>query len=286
MNLITGASGFVGQHLSKIVEAESFNLSDGQDIRDYETVRNVLDELRPDKIFHLAAQAFLPESFASPYRAFETNTIGALNILEAVRRLGIKPKILLVGSSEEYSSSDNNEDDLPEPSSPYAVSKLAAANLGLMYARTYGLDVVVTRAFNHTGPGRGEMYAESSWAKQIAEIEVGKREFLEHGDLSHVRNYTDVRDIVEAYKLAIDLPNGIYNICSANNVTMRDVLEDLMSMSNVPVINHRQTIYRQGDFSFKQPSCEKFWDLTNWKPKYTLEQTLEDLLNYWRGKLS
>lgn len=285
MDLITGSKGFVGQYLSEIVNAEGFNLSDGQDIRNFETVRNKLDELRPQRIFHLAAQAYLPESHANPNRVMATNTIGALNILEAVRQLGTKPKILLVGSSEEYSGGANNEDDLPEPTSPYAVSKLAATNLGLMYARTYGFEVVVTRAFNHTGAGRGEMYAESSWAKQIAEIEIGKREFLEHGDLQHIRNYTDVRDMIEAYKLAIELPNGIYNICSDNSVAMKEILNKLIKMSIIP-IKTRQTIHRQGDFSFKNPNCDKFKGLTGWEPKYALDQTLADLLQYWRNNVT
>lgn len=285
MNLITGSKGFVGQYLSEIVEAEGFNLSDGQDIRDFEMVRNKLDELRPKRIFHLAAQAYLPESHANPHRVMQTNTIGALNILEAVRQLGIKPKILLVGSSEEYSAGPNSEDDLPEPTSPYAVSKLAATNLGMMYARTYGMDVVVTRAFNHTGPGRGEMYAESSWAKQIAEIETGKRHYLEHGKLQHIRNYTDVRDVVEAYKLAIELPSGIYNICSDTSLKMSDILWRLRDLS-VAEIHFKQTIHRPGDFSFKTPNCEKFKRLTDWEPKIPLEQTLEDLLQYWRNNVT
>lgn len=285
MDLITGSKGFVGQYLSEIVEAEGFNLSDGQDIRDFEMIRNKLDELRPKRIFHLAAQAYLPESHANPNRVMQTNTMGALNILEAVRQLGIRPRILLVGSSEEYSAGPNSEDDLPEPTSPYAVSKLAATNLGMMYARTYGMDVVVTRAFNHTGPGRGEMYAESSWAKQIAEIEICKRKFLEHGDLQHIRNYTDVRDVVEAYKLALDLPSGIYNICSDNSITMDGVLRKLIGMAhnNIPT---KQTIHRQGDFSFREPSCKKFQKLTDWKPKHTLDQTLSDLLQYWRNNVT
>lgn len=284
MNVITGSKGFVGQHLSKIVDAEGFNLSDGQDVRDFEQLRNYLDKLRPEKIFHLAAQAFVPESLANPWRAIETNTLGSLNLLEAVRQLGIRPKILLVGSSEEYGAADNTENSLPKPTSPYAVSKLSMTNLGLMYAKVYGLEVVVTRAFNHTGPGRGEMYAESSWAKQIAEIEAGKRQILEHGDLNHLRNYTDVRDIVEAYKLAIDLTSGIYNICSYRNITMRDTLNILQGMSPVP-IQTEQGIHRSGDFSFKSPNCRKFSGLTGWKPKYTLEQTLEDLLDWWRDAI-
>ena len=210
--LITGSKGFVGSHLKKHLEDEGwevhgFNLRDGQDLNNYEHVRQAIDVLRPDVVFHLAAQAYVPESFTSPKRTFELNTIGSLNLLEAVKQLGVKTRIHMAGTSEEYGDSAYGdgfitEETLPNPLSPYAISKLAMDKLGCLYAKSYNLDVVITRAFNHTGPGRGEMYAESSFAKQIVEIENGKRQFLEHGNLSSVRNYTDVRDIARAYRLA------------------------------------------------------------------------------------
>lgn len=294
--LVTGSEGFVGQHLQTHLEAEGwwvyrFNLRDGEDLRDFETVRNAIDIMRPDAIFHLAAQAYVPESFVNPVRTFEVNTIGSLNILEAVRQLGVKTRIHLAGTSEEYGDAQYGdgfitEDALPNPLSPYAISKLAMDHLGRLYAKSYGMHVVVTRAFNHAGPGRGEMYAESAFAKQIVEVELGRREFVEHGNLESVRNYTDVRDIVRAYVMAIDLEPGVYNICSDQNVTMQEIMNELCDQSTVEIKTKvNQALYRPADFSFKTPSCEKFQKLTGWKPIFSLESTMREVLQTWRNKL-
>lgn len=293
--LVTGSAGFVGTHLTELLTSTGndvfgFNLRNKQDLRDFETVRNQLDIIRPTHIFHLAAQAYVPESIVNPQRAFEVNTIGSLNILEAVKQLGIKTKIMLAGTSEEFGDTSEvgepiTELSLPHPLSPYAISKLAMDYLGRLYA-TYGLEVVVTRAYNHAGPGRGEMYAESAFAKQIVEVEQGKREFVEHGNLSSVRNYTDVRDIVKAYKLAIDLPSGLYSICSDQNVTMQEMMDILIKNSTAKVkTKTNPALFRPSDFSFKKPSCEKFKKLTGWEPEIPLETTLKDILIRWREKL-
>lgn len=289
--LITGSNGFVGQWLNRHLvdqgwDTEGFNMDEGQDIRNFELVRNVLDKYRPDAIFHLAAQAYVPESFANPIRTFDVNTIGSLNILEAVRQLGIKTTIHLAGTSEEYGDGKPAEDAMLEPKSPYAISKMAMDYLGQLYTRSYGLHIVVTRAFNHAGPGRGEMYAESSFAKQIVEVEYGRRKSVEHGNLSSVRNYTDVRDIVRAYVEAIKLPSGVYNICSNKNVTMQEMLDILISFSTAR-IDHAVNpgLFRPADFSFRKPNCKKLQKLTGWKPEIPLEQTLEEILIHWRGVL-
>ena len=288
---VSGSHGFVGRHLCQHLidegmEVQGFNLRDGQNILDYEFVRNSLDVIRPNYIFHLAAQAYVPESFSNPTRTFQVNTIGSLNILEAVRQLGIKTKVHLAGTSEEYGDGGPNEEDLPTPQSPYAISKLAMDHLGRLYAKSYGMEVVVTRAFNHAGPGRGEMYAESSFAKQIVEIELGRRKFVEHGNLESIRNYTDVRDIVRAYRLAIDLPSGVYNICSDNNVSMQEILDMLVKQAKVDVNTKvNPSLYRPSDFSFKEPSAAKFKGLSEWKSTIPLEKTMGDILEDWREKL-
>lgn len=241
--------------------------------------------MRPDRIFNLAAIAYVPESNFDPRLAIDTNTLGPLNILEAVRNLGLKTKIQLCGSSEEYGDTPGplTEESVLKPLSPYAVAKAAMDHMGQFYAKAYGMDVVVTRAFNHTGPGRGEMYAEGSWAKQIVEIERGDREIIYHGNLSSIRNYTDVRDIVRAYAMAIELPSGVYNICSDQNVTMEEVMRTLCALTEAPVkLQISKHLMRPSDFSFAPPNCEKFKKLTNWEPQYELKDTLNDILNQRR----
>lgn len=290
--LVIGSKGFVGSHLVDYLtqsghKIHHFDLKDGYDIRDYEQVRLAIDAIRPDGIFHVAALAYVPESFLDPARAIEINTLGSLNVLEAVRRIGLKTRVHLCGSSEEYGDADEpvSENSLPNPLSPYAISKLAMDYLGQFYAKAYGMNIVVTRTFNHTGPGRGEQYAESSWAKQLVEIENGTRSTLLHGDLKPIRNYTDVRDVVRAYALAINLPSGVYNICSEQNVMMNDVLTDLVVEAKCDIPTEVDTtLLRPADFSFNRPTCEKFKKLTGWKAEIPLEQTLKDLLEYWRNE--
>lgn len=294
--LITGNKGFVGTHLTAELEKQGYDvfgldLQNGEDIRDYETVRRVIDRVRPDKIFHLAAVAYVPESFIDPKRAIEVNTLGSLNILEAVRSLGLKTRIHLCGSSEEYGDigdkTATTELTLPNPLSPYSIGKLGMDYLGMLYGRVYGMNIVITRTFNHTGPGRGEMYAESAFAKQIVEIELGVRSVLKHGDLTPIRNYTDVRDIVKAYALAIDLPNGVYNIASNQNITMSGILRLLKDRAacEIPTELNKHLI-RPIEFSFKAPDSSKFRKMTDWTPKILLGETLHDLLNDWREKLT
>lgn len=295
--LVTGWAGFVGEHLVKLLKSQGhevfgFDIKNSieQDLRNYEAVRGAIDQCRPDRIFHLAALAYVPESFLDPRRAIEVNTLGSLNILEAVRNLGLKTKIHFCGSSEEYGDVEDNRTDevsLPNPQSPYAIGKLGMDYLGQLYAKAYGMDIVVTRTFNHTGPGRGEMYAESAWAKQIVEIERGERTVLKHGDLNPIRNYTDVRDVVRAYTLAVDLPSGVYNVCSDQNVVMGKVLAILKSKANCEVPTETDSnLMRPADFSFKSPDSSKFRKLTGWKPEIALEQTLADILSNWRETLA
>lgn len=289
--LVTGYGGFVAKHLTKLLEDEGldvfgFDIHSGQDLRSYDDVHTAIEQVRPDYIFHLGALTYVPESFANPWRAFEVNTLGSLNILEAVRQLGLKTKIHLAGTSEEYGDGGPNENDLPNPLSTYAISKLAMDHLGRLYAKSFGMHIVVTRAFNHAGPGRGEMFAESAFAKQIAKIERGEATVLKHGNLESIRNYTDVRDIVRAYRLAIDLPSGVYNVCSDQNLSMQQLLNILLAYSAEEVVTKVDPVlYRPVDFSFKKPSCSKFKKLTGWEAQIPIQQTLSDILEDWRRRV-
>lgn len=294
--LITGSDGFVAQHLKELFadrdyDVVGFDLKNNEDLRSYEVVRQAIDYHRPDKIFHLAALTYVPESMADPYRAIAINTIGSLNLLEAVKNTGLKTKIHLAGTSEEYGDSRDGEEPITEktslnPLSPYAVGKVGMDYLGQYYARAFNMHVVVTRAFNHCGPGRGEEFAESAFAKQIAQIERGERKVLTHGNLESIRNYTDVRDVVRAYELAIDLEPGVYNICSNRNVSMQEVLDILISFAKTDIPTRVDpSLYRKSDFSFKKPSCEKLKSLTDWSATLPLETTLRDILEDWRRRL-
>jgi GDP-4-dehydro-6-deoxy-D-mannose reductase len=289
--LCIGSKGFVSSYLVKHLkkqgwEVSEFNLRDGQDIRNYEQVRNTVDAIRPDVIFHLAAMAAPAESFSNPARAIEVNTIGSLNVLESVRQLGLKTKIMLCSTSEVYGNEDPVEDGILKPRSPYAVSKAAMDYMGQLYIDAYGMEVIITRAFNHTGAGRGEMYAEAAFAKQIAQIEAGKRDSMEHGNLHSIRNFTDVRDIVRAYELAIKLPSGVYNICSDQNVSIEKVLDILAGLSIVQIKRHTNaSLIRPADFSFQEPNCDKFKKLTGWEATISLDITLKEILDEWRSKV-
>jgi GDP-4-dehydro-6-deoxy-D-mannose reductase len=293
--LVTGCEGFVAQYLQELLdddyEVVGMDIKHGEDFRDYEVVRKIIDTVRPDKIFHLGALTYVPESMNDPYRAIEVNTVGSLNILEAVKNLGLKTKIHLAGTSEEYGDSRFASEPITEktplsPLSPYAIGKAGMDYFGQYYARAFNMHIVITRAFNHCGPGRGEEFAESAFAKQVVQIERGERDILRHGNLESIRNYTDVRDIVRAYILAIDLDPGVYNICSEQNVTMQEVLDTLISFANKEIPTKvDNTLYRKADFSFKKPSCAKFQTLTDWAPQIPLETTLRDILEDWRRRL-
>lgn len=292
--LVTGASGFVGTYLEVELATDHivvpFDRRHGGDIRDYEEIRSTIDRVNPDLIWHLAGQAFVPESTTDPRRGLEVNTLGTLNLLEAVRRTGSHARMMLAGTSSEYGDQSGrdfiDERTTPEPNEPYGVSKLAAGQLGLAYHRLYGIPIVVTRAFNHTGPGHAARYAIPSFALRVAEFEAGQCAVVQHGNLNVERNYTDVRDMVKAYRLAINLHSGVYNICSERTVSLRSVLDTLIGLAHVEVKTiQSEALYRYGDMDFPEPICAKFKRLTGWSPTISLEQTLEDTLNYWRQRI-
>lgn len=310
--VITGISGFVGSHLAEYLLDKGLdvhgtirwrsrldNIQHTQnklelietDIRDAHSVKKTINDVEPDYIFHLAAQSFVPTSWKAPSETLETNIIGTLNLFEAVRTSSVDPKIQIAGSSEEYGLVYPDELPIKEtnplrPLSPYGVSKVAVDLLSYQYHQSYGLKIVRTRAFNHTGPRRGEVFVCSDFAKQIAEIETGKRNPVIHvGNLDSQRDFSDVRDIVRAYWLSLQKCDfgEVYNICSEKPRTIYSVLDLLLGKSKVKVeVKQDSNKMRPSDVEILQGDCTKFKEKTGWKPTIPFEQTMEDLLEYWR----
>lgn len=264
------------------------------DINDAYSVKTIIEDIEPDIIFHLAAQSYVPSSWSSPVETMQTNVIGSMNIFEAVRNSKLDTIIQIAGSSEEYGMVYENEVPITEdnplrPLSPYGVSKVAMDLLGYQYHQSYGLKIIRTRAFNHTGPRRGEVFVTSNWAKQIAMIEAKKQDaVIKVGALDSIRDFTDVRDIVRAYWLATQKGKfgEAYNICSGKGILMKDLLNLLLSLSKIkPKIEKDPSRLRPSDVKILLGDCKKFSKETGWKAEIPFEKTMEDLLNYWREKI-
>lgn len=315
--LITGITGFAGSHLAEYILAnhpdvrifgfvrwrsrmdnivhiqDKVELHEA-DIKDVISLKKALADIKPDRIFHLAAQSFVPASWRLPAETFAINAIGQINLFEALLSLKLNPKIHIAGSSEEYGHVNPDEVPMKEtnplrPLSPYAVSKVAQDLLAYQYFKSYGMKTVRTRGFNHTGPRRGDVFVTSNFAKQIAEIEKGKKEPLIHvGNLGAKRDFTDVRDIVRAYWLAAEKGEDgeVYNVGTGKAMAMKEMLDILLSLSKAKVkIKVDPERLRPSDVPILQSDCSKFVRLTGWKPQIPLEQTFKDLLNYWRERV-
>ena len=312
---ITGIAGFVGSHLAELLLAEGYEVYglirprtktdyiesiisklhlEDADIMDTHSLYTTIARIKPDYIFHLAAQSFVPTSWVSPSVTLEVNIVGSANLFEAVRQVGIDPVIQIACSSEEYGMVLPNEVPIKEtnplrPLSPYAVSKLAMDYLGYQYYESYKIRIVRTRGFNHTGPRRGETFAESTFAKQIALIEKGKQEPVIHvGNLDASRDYTDVRDMVKGYLLSVEKcdPGDVYNICTGKDIKIGDMLKLLLSFSKVNVeVKPDPARMRPSDVKVLLGDNSKFVAKTGWKPQIPFEKTMEDLLNFWRERV-
>ena len=313
--LITGITGFVGSYMAEYAlarGAEVFGSSRWRskteniehlrskitliesDLRDLSSVRNLLETTSPDYLVHLAAQSFVGASWSTPAETLSTNIISQVNVLEAVRGLKMSPRFLAVGSSEEYGLV--SEDELPiretnalRPLSPYAVSKVAQDMMGYQYFRSYGLPIIRTRAFNHEGPRRGEVFVTSNFAKQVAEIEAGLRDPVVYvGDLKPRRDYSDVRDIVRGYWLLLERgePGEVYNLCSGRSWAIQQVLDFLLEQSTVKGITVKTdpTRLRPSDVMVLEGDPSKIEKAVGWKVAIPFERTLRDLLGYWRQR--
>lgn len=313
--LITGITGFAGSHLAELLLSQGYEVYGttrprsktehidhirddlklyDADLIDSHSIQTVLAGVKPDIIFHLAAQAFVPSSWSSPATTMESNVIGTIHLFESVRRAKINPIIQIACSSEEYGLVHQNETPITEenklrPLSTYAVSKVGMDFLGYQYFKSYGMKIIRTRGFNHTGPRQGDVYVCSTFAKQIAMIEAGKREpVIKVGNLESYRDFTDVRDMVRAYLLSVEHCDAgdVYNICSEKTWQIQKVLDLLCSMSRAKItVQEDPERMRPSDVVLLLGDCNKFRKKTGWNIQIPFEQTMEDLLGYWRQRV-
>jgi len=264
------------------------------DLKDASSVSRIVNEIKPDKIFHLAAQSFVPSSWHAPAETLTTNIVGELNLFEAVRRAGLNPWIQIAGSSEEYGMAYNKELPIKEnsplrPLSPYGVSKVGQDLLAYQYYMSYKLNVVRTRGFNHTGPRRGEVFVCSDFARQIVLVERGLQPpVMRVGNLDAERDFTDVRDMVRAYWLSLEKckPGEVYNICSGKSYKISAVLEMLLGMTKETIeVKVNESKFRPSDVLVLQGDSSKFRKETGWEPEIPFEKTLKDIIDYWRGRI-
>ena len=257
-------------------------------------MRRVIAGVRPDVVFHLAAQSFVPTSWHLPAETVHVNAVGQINLFEALRAEGLDPLVHIAGSSEEYGLVYPDEVPMKEsnplrPLSPYAVSKVTQELLAWQYHRSYGLRAVVTRGFNHTGPRRGDVFVTSSFARQIAEIELGRRPPVVYvGDLQSKRDWSDVRDVVRGYWLALEkgVPGEVYNVGSGVTRSVGEMLDILLKLTEMKIdVKMDPARLRPSDVRILWSDCSKFRQQTGWEPEIPFEQTMRDLLDYWRKKL-
>ncbi len=312
--LVTGAEGFVGRHLVRhlleegdetaaTVFDEARPLDERVwttpcDVRDRDALESVINEFRPQAIYHLAALSYVPDALADPLPTHEVNALGTLNLLEAAARTCPACRVLYVGTSEVYGPRPPEmmplvEETPPGPNNPYSKSKLAAEKYCADARRLLGLDVVVARPFNHTGPGQDERFVCSSFARQSAEISLGLREpVVEVGNLEARRDFSDVRDVARAYRLLViggatgGAAASVYNICSGKAVAIETILEKLLARAGKEVeLRCDPARMRPVDTPLYYGSHAKIEKAVGWRPEIDLDRTLGDLFNWWREKL-
>jgi GDP-4-dehydro-6-deoxy-D-mannose reductase len=309
--LITGAGGFVGRHLIEECERETdweivgltrslFSIGRRTriltcDLRNADLVRRVIERYPPDAVVHLAAQSYVPQAFAAPADTITNNVAAQVNLLEACRAAANDPVVLIVGSAEQYGLAAPHEMPLTEaqpfrPLNPYAVSKITQDMLGLQYHLTYGARIVRMRPFNHFGPGQSDRFVLSSFARQVAEAERGQVEpVVLTGNLDAQRDFLDVRDVVRAYRLALDrgMPGEVYNLASGVPHRIGDLLETLLAMARIKIdVRHDPARMRPSDVPVQYGDASRFRSATGWVPRIPIEQSLRDTLSDWRTRLA
>lgn len=263
------------------------------DLNDFSSILNVLTIVKPDAIFHLASHANVRVGFINPLAVLNNNIMSTANLLEAIRYSNIDPWIQLCSTSEVYGQVDPknvpiNESCPINPSSPYAVSKATQDFLGYTYFKSYNLKIIRTRMFTYLNPRREDLFA-TSFAKQVARIEVGLQDVLYHGNLDSVRTIIDVRDAMRAYwdSLLYCEPGEVYNIGGTNTITVGEFLILLKKLSKVEIISKQDPkLMRPSDVTLQIPDTTKFQNLTGWKPKYSFEESVNFLLDSLRNKIN
>lgn len=313
-SLIIGGAGFVGAYLVRHlkndlgqdvvvtkmpreqVNVDGVDMSEIQvcdlDILDKEAVVALFCKVHPDCIYHLAAQSSVSVSWKNPELTIDVNVKGGVNILEALRELDYKPRVLFIGSGEEYGhilpgETPIKEGNVPRPGNIYAATKVCQNMLARIYADAYDLDVMMVRAFNHIGPNQLPLFVVADFCKQVAEIEAGNREpIIKVGNLSARRDFTDVRDVVRAYALLMESGRAgeTYNIGSGHAIAIEDLLRCILDNSSVDIrVEVDPEKLRPVDVPIIEADTTKIYKETGWQPEIPLEQTIRETLDFWRN---
>jgi len=290
--LLTGANGFVGKFVK--LEVDVIGLPEFIDIRDLEALTSYIEENTPDYVVHLAAQSFVPRSFENPRNTFDVNFLGTFNLLSTLERVGFQGRFLYVSSSDVYGIVPKEKQPILElqltmPRSPYAVSKVAAEALCYQHSISSQFECIIARPFNHIGPGQSEQFVISNFAKQLVEIKLGLRKSkLNVGDIDVYRDFTDVRDVVRAYKLLLNegANSEIYNICSGTGRKVRDLIEIMIRQLNIEVnIVVDENRLRKSEQRYVSGNYKKLAEVTGWSPNIDINDSIADILEYWENNL-
>ena len=306
--LVIGAAGFVGNYLINEMHEDGMECYATKlphekfenphaivydlNIMEKDAIVALLFEVRPDYIFHLAAQSSVGLAWKNPGLTVDVNIKGSINVMDAIRELYYKPRVLLIGSGEEYGhirpgETPITEDNLLRPGNIYAATKACQNMIANIYSKAYDMELMMVRAFNHIGPGQAPMFVVSDFCKQVAEIEKGLREpVMMVGNLAAKRDFTDVRDVVKAYVKLVQagVPGETYNVGSGNAQEIRQILDLIVSMSEVEIaVEIDPNKIRPVDVPIIEADITKIHQLTEWAPKIPLKQTIQETLDYWRA---
>ena len=312
--LVTGITGFAGSHLVEALlcdaQVQIVGLSRGTDkssidanervdirhcdIRDSVAMQELLQEIQPEQVYHLAGSSSVGQSFAEPLQVWQTNVEGTRSLYDAIHSWGGNPRILYVGSGLSYADPQSDEQGVTEetpfaPANPYALSKSTADLLSYQYYRWPGLQIIRARPFNHIGPRQSPRFALPSFAQQLAQMEKGLiPPILQTGNLDAIRDFTDVRDIVTGYTKLMNhgVPGEAYNLGSGKVISIRDVVNGLIQRTGKPVeVRQKDHLKRAAESRITRANITKIRQAVSWQPTIPLEQSLDDIMNYWRGQV-